>query len=654
MDIDLSEIEQSLMVVYQKNLSFLKENFFDIFQQVEKLSLDIAEQKVQEKYSLEFRGNYFDIMNLKNKGYYYATNSYEDAEQRASYIDFTANSSFDLLRKAGAHHKLSMPYGLGEVLPVVGFINDKVDLEKVEFQKIMKFVYIGIGLGYHLQEIDKKIQSYTTLIVEPELEIFRLSLFTTDYSIFEEGNRKLFLYIGDDTRERENIFSLFYQYHSYMNYNIKHYTILKNLDYIRTHMVEFCENHYVGSFPYSSIIENVKRTVSFIKNEDRFLVVNNILEKEIFEEKEILLISAGPSVDDYIQTIKKYQDKFIVACVDVIVKKLEKYGIVPDIVFTIDPSPLVAGFLTTEDPKYLSDSVIILLSQQHPDVMDVLRDRKLNYYISQFTTINKEIGCLGSVPNVGTFSFHVMAHLGGKKLYTIGNDAAFNQETGARYSNDSSYMQTESLEFKNERENLISREDILEVKGNLRETVKTNRELLSFRSNYDSIIENLKACEYKGYNLSDGVYIDGLEPMTENKFIELSESLVAKDIDFISMFNDISKIIESDCYKKDSHILTSIIQRAKKFQKIKIISRDDFLTKKLDFMIWILEKSKELSINVLGQIFLDYTHLVDSYINFFINLRQPNLYSEKNLFLLRDFWAKGVIAVFRDMKKAIA
>lgn len=655
MEIDLAEIEQSMIGIYQKNLNFLKENFFDIFQKVEELSDDIFKNKVKENYSLELCGSYFDILNLENNGFYYAQNSYEDAEERAKYVDFTSNSSLDLLRKDGASHKLSMPYGLGEVLPVVDFINQKVDLENIEFQKIMKFVYIGVGLGYHIQEIEKKIESYTTLIIEPELEIFRLSLFTTDYSIFEEGNRTLFLSVGDDAMERESVIQNFYHCHDYMNYNIKHYTLLKNLDYIKTQLVEFCENHYAGAFPYSAVIENVHRTVSFIRNKDRFLVVNNIQEKEIFGDKDILLVSAGPSVDTYIDLIKKYQGKFIIACVDVIVKKLEKYGIVPDVIFSIDPSYLCAEFLTTENPEYLKDSVIVLLSQQHPDVMDILRGRKLNYYISQFTTINKDIGCLGSVPNVGTFSFHVAAHLGGKKLYTIGNDAAFNQETGARYSSDSAYMQTEILDIENKNTDVISREDILEVKGNLRDVVKTNRSLISFRTNYDAIIDNMKEyLEYDAYNLSDGVFIDGLTPMTQEEFIEKAEALDNLELDLKSKFDEISKELEVDCYKKDIKILVSIIQKTKKFQKQKILSRDDFLAQKLDLMIWILERAKELSINVFGHIFLEYTHLVDSYINFTINLTQEDLYTEENLEVLRDYWAKGVIAVFKDMQKAVS
>jgi len=655
MSTNLQELEEALLVVYQKNLNFLKENFFDIFQEVEQLSLDINQGNYTEEYSLEVVNGYLDILNLKNKGYYYATNSYVDADHRASNVDNTNNSSFDLLRKQGATQYLAYPSGLTDILPVVDFVNRKVDLENIEFQKIMKFMYIGVGLGYHLQEIDKKINSYTTLIIEPELEIFRLSLFTTDYTIFNEGNRKLFFYIGDDKLKRHNAIRNFYYYHEYMNYNIKYYMILQNLDYIKEEAVEFFRNNYSFSFPYTSVIENVKRTVEFIRHKDRFLVVDYITKENIFKNKKVLLISAGPSLDNYIELIKKYQDKFIIASVDVILRKLEKHNIVPDIVFSIDPSPLCAGYLKTEDPEYLKNSAIVLLSQQHPEVMKLLRERKLKYYFSQFSQVVDEIGYLGSVPNVGTFTFQTMVYLGAKELYLIGNDAAFNQETGSRYSTDSSYTQVENLNVNLNDDNLVSREDIVEVKGNLRDIVKTNRSLLEFKYQFDTSIAHLSNYyKYKAFNLSDGVLIDGLSPMKQEEFTKIAVSNKISSFDTIKSFNNITKIVDDACYEDDIKIINGIIQRAKKFQKFKISSRDDFLTKKLDMMIWILERSKKLSIDLYGNIFLQYTALVDGYINFAINLKQKDLYTKENLEQLSNYWAKGVISVFKDMKDSVS
>ena len=652
---ELQEIQNALIVVYQKNLAFLKENFSDIFLEVEQLSNDIGEDKYKEKYTLEFQNGYLDILNLENNGFYYATNSYVDAENRAKNIDKTNNSSFDLLRKQSSSQYLAYPFGLKDILPVIDFINNKIDLTNIEFQKIMKFMYIGVGLGYHIQEIDKKISSYTTLIIEPELEIFRLSLFTTDYSIFAEGNRTLFLNVGDDKGIRNTVLKNFYFCHEYMNYNIQHYTLLQNFDYIKEEAIDFFRSNYAFSFPYNLVIQNVERTIDFIRNKDRFLVVKDIKEQNIFKNKKVLLISAGPSLDNYIEIIKSNQDKFIIVSVDVILRKLEKNGIVPDIVFSIDPSELCAGYLKTEDPSFLKNTAIVLMSQQHPSVMNLLRQRKLNYYFSQFTQMIEEIGYLGSVPNVGTFTFQTMIHLGAKELYLIGNDAAFNQETGSRYSSDSSYTQVEKIDINPQNKDFISNRDIVEVRGNLREKVKTNLSLLDFKNHFDTSIRHLKdGYEYQAFNLSDGVLIEGLKPMKEEEFLSIINNSTSKMEDIIIKFNSISKEVDASCYENDIKLINGIIQRVKKFQKIKISSRDEFLANKLDMMIWILERSKELSMDLFGNIFLQYTSSVDAYINFALNIKQKDLYTKENLEELSNYWAKGVLSVFKDMKKSVS
>ena len=163
-----------------------------------------------------------------------------------------------------------------------------------------------------------------------------------------------------------------------------------------------------------------------------------------------------------------------------------------------------------------------------------------------------------------------------------------------------------------------------------------------------------KYYDYNAYNLSDGVLIDGLKPLKEDEFILHTQMNEEFDFDAVTKFNKISKVIDGNCYEDDIKILNGIIQRAKKFQKLKINSRDDFLTKKLDMMIWILEKSKELSIDIYGSIFLQYTSMVDAYINFAINLKQKDLYTKANLEKMSSYWIKGVISVFKDMKDSVS
>lgn len=653
MNEELNNLGDMMVEIYLNNMKFLEADYPDVFNQVEDLSKKIEGGEYSIKYSLEYIDGYFDILSLENNGLFYHTNSYEDADYRREHANFTKDGSLDLLRKDQTGIKLVVSEEYKDVMPIIEYMNDVVDLENIEFQKIYKYIFIGTGLGLHIHEISKKLNPMTTLIIEPDLEIFRLSLFMIDYSEFNKGNKKLFLSVGDSILQRTSVLGTFYQYHNYMNYNIKHHLLLESYQYIYNEIVDFFGNNSAMFFPYKKVIDNLHRTIEFIKDKSRFLDVDLIHEKNILKGEKVLLISAGPSLDNYIDWIEEHQDKFVIICVDVILRKLEKHRIKPDIVVSIDPSELCAKYLTTENPKYLDNSSIIFLSQQHPDVLEVVKGK--HYAFSQSMPLISRIGWLGSVPNVGTFSFKLAVHFGADELYTIGTDAAFNQETGSRYAENSSYTQVENLHMTKAEGDLVSMYDILEIKGNLRENVKTNRSLLPFKESFEITKYELESFyKFKVFNLSDGVYIEGFNPLKYEQIHERIKYFSKKEFDVQKEIDSVSEVLEIPDYENDIKIINRIINKVNKYKELKIDSRDDLLQKKLDIMLWILEQSKEMTSAMFGNIFLQYIELSDTYINFLLNLRQKDLYAKESLVKINIMWSLGVVEVFKEIKKAIS
>jgi len=653
MDSKLEDLNKIIIDIYKKNILFLKDNFPELFDRIDELSTQIEEGKFKEKYTLEYVNGYFDILNNENNGYFYHTNSYEDADQRAENVSFNTTNSLDLLRKNPQTKKLLNSELYKDVAPIIDHLNEVVDFENVEFQKIFKFVYIGTGLGFHIQQIDKKINSLTTLILEKELEIFRLSLFVTDYTVFEEGSRKLFFGIGENYIDRIDALNNFSEYHKYMNYNVKYNTLLVDGKEIKEELVQYFSINNVGSFPYKLVIQNLNRLVGFIKNKDRFLNLPSILEHNILANKKVLMIAAGPSLGEYIEWIAEHQDKFIIVTVDVIVKKLEQHDIVPQIIVSIDPSELCAEFMKTEDPEYLKDSGFLFLSQQHADVMKLVEDK--HYYISQVMPLINDIGYLGSTPNVGTYSFELAAYLGAQELYIIGNDAAFDQKTGDRYSDGTSVQSRFESNITEESKDptMINAQDVFEVKGNLQEKVKTNRILYPFKENYEEALRHFESKELKVFNLSNGVYMEGMIPCTREEIDEKVKSFEKESLNIIEALDKVSIVIEDLDVENDIKTLNNIILRIKKFQKLKVTSKDDFLQNKLDIMIWILEKTKEMDSIIYGNIFLEFTSLIDIYVNYLLNLRQKNIHSKAEINKISQLWAKGALTMFKDIKDAL-
>lgn len=651
METDLIEI---LLEIYVKNLNFLEKESPELYERVEELSKNLNEGSVSPKYSLEFVDNYFDILNIPSNSYYYGSNSYEDADQRAQVSNFTKDGSIDLLRKGIDGKKLITASHIKDISPIIRYINDNVNLDAITFDKINKFVYLGVGLGLHIQTIHRKLNPLTILIIEPELEIFRLSLFVTDYTELFSENRKIFFSIENTPNERKDVFTRFYEYHNYLNYNIKHHLLIENDRFLYDELVDFFAMNTAVSFPYTSSMENIFRTLKFINDKHRFLSVEKIKENRILADKKILIVAAGPSLDGYIKWIFQNQNKFFIVAVDIIVKKLEKFSIVPDMVVSIDQSNLCAGFMETVDKDFLKDSAIVLLSQQHKLFMEVVKGKHI--YFSQSVPLVERLGYLGSVSNVGTMSYLLSVHLGAKEIYTIGNDAAFNQETGSRYADDSPNPQND-LDARTElKENFISNFDVVEMKGNLCEIVKTNRSLLAFKESFEGATESLKNLyEFEVFNLSNGVYIENFIPMTraelELKIIDWDE----KQKDTTDSFDTISEVLsEEDIkFRGDLQKINKIIKRVKAHSKLNIANRQEFLDHKLEIMIWILKQSKEFKLVLFSKIFLMYIEVADIYINFIINLKQKELFNKEHMKKLNQIWSDGLLSVLEDFQNIL-
>lgn len=651
MENELSNISKTILELYAKNLAFLKNTFPTLYNRIEELSQSIENGTHKEKYTLEYRDGYFDILNHEVQGWYYNTDSYKDADERAKVTNKTSESSLELLRKNPLTGKLLNGEIYKDVTPIVEKLNDIIDFDNIEYNDIFKHIFIGTGLGLHIQSIEKVLNPLQTLIIEEELEIFRLSLFITDYTIFEEGRRKLFLFVGEDKNNLKYCLNDFAEYQTYMNFNVKYTTLLTSAQKYKDEIVSFFATKNVAYFPYKIILQNIGRTLDFIKNKDRFLNAHSMLKKPLLSDRKVLMIAAGPSLNSYMDWIKENQNKFIIVTVDVIIKKLEKNNIIPDIVVSIDPSHLCSGYMTTEDPNYLNNSAFLFLSQQDESVMELVKDKR--YYFSQSLPIIDRIGYLGSTPNVGTYSFELACYLGATEIYTIGNDAAFDQESGVRYASDAGLILEDQIENNYSSKDQVTLTDVIEVEGNLEDTVKTNRDLIKFKYEFEGALTAIKnrGSKVVCYNLSNGAKIDGFEPLLRKDFELKASSFKSTDkSQIISGIDDVSEIITDLNYDDDIKIINSVISRTKKFQKLKITSKDVFLQNKLDLMIWILEQTKKEKNTMLGIMFLQYTALVDIYINFYMNLNQKGIHSITNLVKVSELWAKGILTLFKEMK----
>ncbi len=287
-------------------------------------------------------------------------------------------------------------------------------------------VLFGFGLGYLFQQFALKSKG-KVIVYEPNLEILASTLEIADFTA-ELGRKNVFVcssyeefktcYVGNYFPESNTIISFLPSYKKLFEQDLKKFANQVNL--------------LMGAV----IIDR-----NYIKNKLAFSVKSlcdnlDLLPKEIpitslkglYDGKTALIVSAGPSLDKNIETIKKYRDKAIIFCVGQATGSLMKNGIKPDFIVSVELANTTHQF-----EKYdISDVDMIVEPITYSDVHKVNARNIISYpsktsianlIWSQYANIDSS-ECISS----GTVSFTALYSaklLGFKNIVLIGQDLAY-------------------------------------------------------------------------------------------------------------------------------------------------------------------------------------------------------------------------------------
>lgn len=310
-------------------------------------------------------------------------------------------------------------------------------------------VVYGLGLGYLFQLTSQKSVG-TVILYEPDLNILRIVFELVDFSA---DILKKNIYIADNFDDLSKVV--------YTKSGMENSPELLSLVSQRESdsagfdaLVKKLQDT-VGSYSLDLKYTKQKLYLSllFILKNVRHLVNETPLIhcKDAYKGKTALVVSAGPTLDRNIETIKKYRDKFILFTVGTALKTLVNNGITPDflcIIETYDSSRQLEGV-------DLSEVNFITEPYSHPKL------RNFNYkqtysHISANTPVNHlwaEI-CGENIEEYwskGTVSYTAMncaRILGCSKIVLVGQDLAY--IGGQCYSKDSVYKDL-SCEYNSEK-----------------------------------------------------------------------------------------------------------------------------------------------------------------------------------------------------------
>jgi len=567
----MESIQELALSTYEKNMEYFSKEQKDLFKTLTVFNLALENGDYPAQYDLEYLDGYFDVKQLHTSHYLYTKNSEEFSNDLAGLIDFKKrNFSFEGFPVYNfSEEKLNdlddMSSGLDGVYPIMNYYYD-MNKPEDRMKEIEKFIFIGTGLGFHIPIIDNKISSDEYFIIEDDIELFRLSLFTTEYFKLAE-NKYLFFSVADDenlflTTMKKFLHDTFF-YNRYIKYS--YFTAHSN-DKIKQIQNALMSQSF-ASFPYKAELRKFIRPLDYINNGYSILNLSAHFEDSIFAKKPVLLITAGPSFEKNLAWLKKNHDKFLLIAVSAVLKTLHANGIVPDIITHIDGfEDSLSHYDDIPVEEYLKDTIAIL----GPFVLQKVRDMFPKEHVFLYEENTEYFESFGFIisPCVGSFSILLSIIFSTSELYLLGVDLALDQETGSSHADEGHVFYEQSdMDKKDELKNTMSLlRNVFPVKGNFSDTVYTTSILhLSVQSLYNSI-ERVKHTNQNIYNLNNGSWISNTIPThIDDIDMENFETINKKEL-----FDSIHDVLTRHSTKSlsDNDII-SMKQRLKNTQTIK-------------------------------------------------------------------------------------
>jgi hypothetical protein len=521
--------QEELNTQYTKNIIFLEKYYPDLTKKVSqcefkqyKIVFNILDKQTKK--------GYFDLQNINNQSMYYGMDSYIQAQ---SIIDSGTKEKDFFSTKVVNDIENSMSVRIQEYVKAEEYIT-KYQTSEFLRDEPSKVVCFGTALGTHIEYMAFKWKNLKSIyIIEPDIELFKYSLFFINYT-YIANQKQLFFSIGDDEEHRYETFKTFQHSLVSYNYSIKFIFLTKNLrqyldhivtEYLRSNFFELSYEHYL------SINVNSYKNISLYPVIDLYRI-------KIDSTKPILLILSGPSLKNELEFIKKAQDKFLIVAVGSSLYPLYQNDIVADICFSMDGKKRKIEEFTEINQEYLN-KVTFIASE--------ITDPQISKFLNPIICFNK------NKRTVGHYALGILCEWGFSNIYCIGNDVCIS---------DDSKEYIEGLYFKDRLDNLskepitgYSYEKEMQVKGNFRDVVKSKMKFLSYVSTYESM-KTTYLFSKNVYNLSDGAYIDGLtslhsedidletfEKIDKTQIIDFKTQLPSeKEIFTFNIDSDIQKI----------------------------------------------------------------------------------------------------------------
>ena len=423
--------------------------------------------------------------------------------------------------------------------------------------------FYGIGNGL-LVRMFLNINKYI-FVVEPNLELIYIALSLFDYSKEIESERfKIYLESDFTIKEIGLLFA---------HKDIKAFLKLYSLE---------IESPYYEKL-YSSNIINLNREITtqifhIVQSEgnsadDSLIGLNHHLQhipeivksytlKSAFNSRNsdiAVIVSTGPSLAKQLPLLKRYQNYLTILCIDASLPILQKEGIRPDFVFSLERVEATSKFFENLDKELLKDTIFIPTSISHPKTIQNLKDFKKVVSMRPFAYTKlfrlEKWGYVGVGMSAANMAFDFARFAEFPNIVFIGQDLAFGDD-GTTHSKGAIYGEKEEQYYKNKNR--------IKIKGYYGDEVETSKIWDMFLNSFRKDVPDAVKDGIKVYNCTEGgAYIDGAEHISFREFLESIPQIEKPQIEL----ERVSESWQKHYLQRSKKLITLILERLNCIQK---------------------------------------------------------------------------------------
>jgi hypothetical protein len=381
-------------------------------------------------------------------------------------------------------------------------------------------IIYGFGFGYHIREILKLYPQVQISVYEGNLDIFKLAVEKVDISDILQDDRVMlhvdpnqFALLGFLQKDLSNPYCTL----------IIHNPSLLAMPTVMNDLKFLFEEFRIRS--QSSKLNRELMNSNYNYNiENYHYPVDKLFGK--FQNQSVILVAAGPSLDKNKEWLRMAKGKACIIVVNTALRILLSIGIVPDMVITIDPTPLV--FKHLEELEL--DIPMIVLSTCWKGVLEQCKGLKFLALQQGFEPAEKyakenDLQLVSTGGSVATAALDIAVKMGFSRIVFVGQDLAFSEQKS----------HAEGTTFCKDVE---GSSNLRQIQGMYGKKLYTNSSLSMFKRWIEAKICEAKNIQY--INATEGGA--GIAGTIERTLKEVVERVIFKEV--LIMENEFKKLIQ--------------------------------------------------------------------------------------------------------------